>query len=189
MSSSVLALLVALVSVLSFTIPMLAKMMQKDESAVTISLQGVQGRDIYFLASNSGNKPGSVGTASLEIRHGQTKVSLPLYRTDKPPLVEPGASVQLSYTLMQGQWSTIERMVIGSIPLDDTVIKDQPWSARFDIQSIEFGASKKRFSFPMDFAELQRSMVYLNPRCVDAKEALNRGALSPSEAQALQANC
>lgn len=70
-SSTVLALLVALVSVSGFVVPILDKALTPTDSRIIVSYQtiaeGFGGPAIILLVSNSGTKPGTFATAQMEM--------------------------------------------------------------------------------------------------------------------------
>lgn len=65
MSSSVLALLVALVSVSSTTIPQIAEIFEKEYSSANIQSHGVKGQNIEIVIQNSGSREAFFAGASL----------------------------------------------------------------------------------------------------------------------------
>lgn len=152
MSSSVLALLVALVSVLSFAAPIAVNMLRKDGSNITITLQAVQGRRVYFMASNSGNRPGGVGDAKLTVQYGDHIENFDLYRTGEPPFIMPGASRQISYTLSNHQQQSIENSE--PRPRNQT---------RFAIEAIEFDGARRTYTSDMSYEQLLSALEYRDP--------------------------
>ena len=62
-----LALLVALVSVLSLSLPIFREIYSSNNSEVRVTFQDAQGRYLFMIASNTGTKPGTVGRANLVI--------------------------------------------------------------------------------------------------------------------------
>src|SRR5262245_16368653 len=90
-SSPVLALLVALVSVATFAVPVFRDVLAPKDSHLTGSFQGFVDDEPVFVVSNSGNRAGTVGEASIwlvtvdsagEIRADSIKIisGLPLAR-------------------------------------------------------------------------------------------------------------
>ena len=89
-SQNVLALLVALASVLAFAIPNIAKVLEDDDSKVVISEALVRGETIYIIAMNLGKRPGMIQRAGLLDGDGETIGLLePLSATDT--FIRPGA--------------------------------------------------------------------------------------------------
>ena len=64
-SSSFLALIVALISVLSFFIPIMLEALETKDSDIGISLQFTQKDGIYIIAKNSGVRAGNIGLGEL----------------------------------------------------------------------------------------------------------------------------
>ena len=70
LSSTMLALIVALVSVLSISIPMLKDNFKPNNSKINILFQSDSFKNLTFIASNSGNRPGGIGNVSMRIDGG-----------------------------------------------------------------------------------------------------------------------
>lgn len=68
LSSTVLALIVALVSVLSISFPIIKESFQIDNSNITILYQSASDEFLTFIGSNSGKFPGGIGNVSLTIQ-------------------------------------------------------------------------------------------------------------------------
>lgn len=66
-SSSFLALVVALISVLSFFIPLMKETFETKDSDIGVSLQFVQKDGIYLIAKNSGVRAGNIGLSKFII--------------------------------------------------------------------------------------------------------------------------
>jgi len=188
-SSSVLALLVALVSVLSFAAPIAADLMQEDGSKATISLQTVQGGNVYFMASNAGNRPAGVGNATLTVRYGNETTRLPLYRTGEPPFIPPGGSQQLAYTLSEDQRQMIPSMFVRQRNLKGGSKPDTSGEVRLIVEAIEFDGVKRVNESSIGLDELLAGLAYMDPRCSNAQARLQSGRLSQAESQFIQANC
>lgn len=100
LSSTLLALLVALASVLTFLIPILAELSTPDDSVIEVQYQGSQQDRAYFIATNSGVRPGSV----VSVRMVLSEVAFDITdervaaRFDFAPIVVPPGSVE-SFTI------------------------------------------------------------------------------------------
>jgi len=93
-SSTVLALLVALASVLTFLIPILADLFTPDDSLVEVQYQGSQQDRAYFIATNSGVRPGSVVSVKMVLSEevsGITDERIAARFEMAPMVVEPGS--------------------------------------------------------------------------------------------------
>jgi len=66
-SSTVLALLVALVSVLTVLVPLVLEALEVDRSRTKVRFVGVEQRYFNFVAANSGNRPAILPKARLEV--------------------------------------------------------------------------------------------------------------------------
>jgi hypothetical protein len=96
--SSVLALFVALISVIALATPMLAPFLTSKDSNIVVSLEGFHGGKAYLMATNSGNRAGTVSAISLLIR-GERKGEVSETELGalelEPTIVRPGDSRQL----------------------------------------------------------------------------------------------
>lgn len=68
LSSTMLALIVALISVLSISIPILKESFESENSYITILFQSASDEYLTFIGSNSGKYPGGIGNVSLTIQ-------------------------------------------------------------------------------------------------------------------------
>lgn len=66
-SSTVLALLVALISVVSATLPAAVAALHHPNSAVKIASPVINGDDIYLVVSNTGDRPAAISSALLTL--------------------------------------------------------------------------------------------------------------------------
>jgi hypothetical protein len=80
---SFLALLVALVSVLSMAAPMLRDTFKTRNSKVTVTFADIQDDSLFLIASNAGSSPGFVSSAQISITG--VDASFPLSRTTAAP--------------------------------------------------------------------------------------------------------
>lgn len=80
-SSTVLALLVALLSVATVAAPVFRDLLTTKDSELVASFQGFNSDDeAVFVVSNSGNRPGTVGEALLFVTSSETPQRFHLYR-------------------------------------------------------------------------------------------------------------
>jgi hypothetical protein len=96
LSTSVLALLVALVSVLTWAIPLIKDGLTPKNSNLTFSFQGGDGNFLGALVSNQGARPGSVTKAELRYQ-GYTVFLEQLGIGPIVNVVPPGTSMLLSF--------------------------------------------------------------------------------------------
>jgi hypothetical protein len=66
-NETVLALLVAFVSVISMAVPIVKEALKGTNSRVKVSFSDVQDKFLFLVASNSGSNPGSVGQVALAV--------------------------------------------------------------------------------------------------------------------------
>lgn len=97
LSSTILSLLVALVSVLAFAGPILKELFIPKNSHVILSFSETVGDTMHVVASNTGNRPGAFGSGQLEIHYGDGRVVVvplgePSKATQGPTIFGPGES-------------------------------------------------------------------------------------------------
>lgn len=154
MSASVLALVVALVSVLSFAAPVAAKLMAKDHSEVSVALHSINGSKAVFTASNSGNKAGTIAAALLEMKAQGTESSMTLPPIAEPPIVQAGETRQVTVELTPH----VRQLIQGFAPKADG-------QAQFDVEVIEFGGTRDHEKSEVSLNRLRADTKYRDPRC------------------------
>jgi hypothetical protein len=99
LSIPTLGLLVALVSVISLSAPALVRLLTPDASAVKISFQHFQDGTAYFVATNAGNQPGSIGEVYMDdgTRSPPQRYYLRAEATKR--VVPPGASQEMAFAI------------------------------------------------------------------------------------------
>jgi hypothetical protein len=145
LSSSVLALLVALVSVVSIAAPMLKETFATRNSKVMLVFQGTTDDHVYLIASNRGTKPGGFGSATLIISGASPNA------VERTMLVEgynagetfiaAGASKQIILFFSTD---------LHSLPLSGQVINFDRISALLKMRTIEFDGSTHEYPFTLD---------------------------------------
>lgn len=94
-SSSVLAVAVALVSVIALSAPAIREMVYLYDSSLQFRLQGVENGRVYVFATNRGVRAGSVNQARLQVVHPVARQPL-LFEVDfTPVIVQPGETKQI----------------------------------------------------------------------------------------------
>lgn len=155
-SSSVLALLVALVSVIALSLPMIDRMITPEESKTVLSYHGTSGDKFYFVASNSGNKSGVVGPIEWAIWYyssNETKAYFhPLVK--KPVVVEAGATRQIEVDIPKALAK--ENIVEGLSQIDHPNVPIPKMKIRVGVT--EFGKSAVSRDFEDTFLSLWSSL-------------------------------
>lgn len=108
MGSSVLALLVALVSVIALSAPMFVQLATPKNSKVEVRFQRLHLDNAYVLASNHGVRPASIKSVAYEVTAPDGKRSgrrLGL----APTMVQPGTAVQLVAPFSQTDFRKFDR--------------------------------------------------------------------------------
>jgi hypothetical protein len=92
-SSTMLSLVIALLSVLTVAVPVIATLWTPQNSDLVLAFQGTTADDVFVLVSNQGIRPGSVRAGSFSVKDGGTLVlhiaGLP---KNVPKIIEPGKS-------------------------------------------------------------------------------------------------
>jgi hypothetical protein len=108
LGSSVLALMVALVSVTALSAPILSQLMTQENSNIHVSLQTVLEPAIYLMATNDGVRAGSVAEIHLSIKNveglEQSRWGFGL----RPVLIRAGAAQQIVIPISDGHQSVID---------------------------------------------------------------------------------
>lgn len=95
MGSSVLALLVALVSVLALGAPLIKAALTPEDSNLRILFQGIRNNQLYAMVTNSGIRPGSIEGARLRASLSPSTYSWDRELPLEPLIIPPGDSRQL----------------------------------------------------------------------------------------------
>ena len=96
MSSTVLSLLVALVSVTGVVVPSLIKLLSVSDSDLHFTIAGTATNTIFALVSNDGPMTGAAGMLQLIVNGGRLNIFL-TPPNDIPVLVEPGKAVLIKF--------------------------------------------------------------------------------------------
>ena len=99
-SSTILALLVALISVLTAAVPVLKDTLTRKNSDVDVSFQGADANIVSVVLSNRGTRPGSFRGALLVLQNpGEVSVYLTLDAPTGGPAVVLGAGQAILFNL------------------------------------------------------------------------------------------
>jgi predicted nucleic acid-binding Zn ribbon protein len=130
LSTNVLSLSVALVSVLGVVVPILIQSATRDDSRLVFSLQHATDTELFVIATNQGREPGTVATASLQLKDGR---SVQLRSSERTPVevIDPKKSILLRFHkfILDG------RRVAPEVPVD--VPGDQTCILSFDATSFQ----------------------------------------------------
>jgi hypothetical protein len=130
LSTNVLSLSVALVSVLGVVVPILVESATRDDSRLVFSLQHVTDTELFVIVTNQGKEAGTVATASLRLKDGK---NVELRSSERSPVevIEPKKSILLRFHkfIIDG------RRVAPEVPFD--VPADQTCILSFDATSFQ----------------------------------------------------
>lgn len=95
--SSVLALLVALVSVVALSVPVFKPILTTYRSNLNVSYQGATGEKFFFVVSNGGNKPGVIGRIEAGVYYPPKPTTDPIFVTlqQRPIVIGPGETREI----------------------------------------------------------------------------------------------
>jgi hypothetical protein len=95
-STNVLSMMVALVSVMGVVVPLLIQSATPDDSSLIFSLQYATDKELFVIVSNQGKEPGTVATAHLLLKDGK---SVQLRSSEFAPVevVDPKKSILLRF--------------------------------------------------------------------------------------------
>ncbi|OCK59855.1 hypothetical protein [Bradyrhizobium sp. LMTR 3] len=96
-SSTILSLLVALITVLTAAVPVVRDSITSKNSNLIFSFQAANDRVISVLASNTGVRPGSIGSSYLHMNQ-KRNYGLRVSGVDSARVVEPGKSELIALT-------------------------------------------------------------------------------------------
>ncbi len=94
-----LSLLVALVSLISLSAPVIKAVVTPENSRIKVVFQNFEDGSAYFVASNSGNRPGSIGEAYLDYGTRAKPERYYLKTNPKEKFIPPGTSRQLTFDI------------------------------------------------------------------------------------------
>lgn len=120
-SGTILALLVALISVGTAAIPVFRSAVAKDDSDLILSLFSSRDGEIHAIASNGGTRPGAIGAGHLVVndvfQHPET-ILVGLARGNAV-FVEPGKTTPLTFY----PWSRLRALPEGGLRSGKCVLK------------------------------------------------------------------
>jgi len=136
-SSSVLALLVALISVLSFAIPVIKHTFEQKNSILSLSYQFSENDFIYLISYNTGVRPGSISNGKLTI----TTINKNTYTY---PLKVSGLTSGESFVPAAGSKQIKLTIKADVIPrLEETINKVNKADCLLEIEVINFNHHKQ----------------------------------------------
>ncbi len=159
-----IGMLVALISVISLSVALLAPLFKRQASEVRVSFQFFQNGTVYFVASNGGTRPGSIGEAWLDLKVSGKPERYYLTEPSGNRLVGPGSSRNFSFaipcetTYPNVHYQRSEKF--GAYPLKESELA---------VSVVQFDGTKKVQRFPLDDLPGLRAVVDKRAQCVIAK--------------------
>lgn len=140
-----LSLLVALVSVISLSISLLAPLLQRQQSDVRVAFQFFQRGAAYFVASNAGSRPGTIGEAWLDHSGAPKPERHYLIEMTGNRFIPPASSRQLSFAIPCGESYPVVQYQkaegFGAHPISGT---------RLVVSVVQFNGERVFQKFPVD---------------------------------------
>lgn len=103
LSNSVLAFVLAMVTVLSLSLPSIVPLFHSPDSALELSHPLVRGDTLYLMATNTGDRPGVIEAAAIGGEHFRMTVASVDPATPGDTFVRPGSQqVQFKITMKLG---------------------------------------------------------------------------------------
>ncbi len=153
-----MALLVALVSVLSFFIPIAVEAITPDDSKIEIRYQGSSDDKIYFVATNSGIRPGSVVSVRMVLTEeveGVTDKRVAERFALTPFVVAPGDVEEFSVRLDGEPRAIVDRIIYTAWLNNASKTKKRIPNVEFYVNVRDFsGEMTNRFEFSPDLNNL-----------------------------------
>jgi hypothetical protein len=168
LSSTVLALLVALVSVLSTSIPVLFKAIQGEDSRLGFALPTMTADRILIVATNLGTRPGVIESAGMNIVVGD-RLLVGEIEDFTTSMVAPG-NRQIAFSLHLEPIQPNQREFYRTEGRG-------PANASIRIRAREFGGRERRFEIPLQGSKIQKYADALAARCAVMPPSPERGYL------------
>lgn len=167
MSVPTLGMLVALISVISLCITLLAPLFQPNSSDLRVSFQYFDNGKANFVVSNAGNRPGSIGESWVDFVD-PTKTTKPeryfLVENSGNRFVSPGSSRQLTFALPCGESAPSvnyrKSEGFGSHPISSTELV---------VSVVQFDGITEYVHFPLDDLPTIMTIVDAHHDCVQLK--------------------
>ena len=162
-SSSVLALLVALVTVITAAAPVIVPLMRGSYSDLSLTFQRGAGDTVLFIASNSGTKPSTITRADLHVSYeapagnGYDAISggstIDLVSENENWLIGAGETKQIAFRLSPREAERIRAAFPGSDGPPTLASRAPPEadvSAKVIVQIVEFGGHARVVETPVN---------------------------------------
>lgn len=162
----------ALISVVSLSVTLLAPLLKSHRSEVAVSFQYFQGGTAHLVASNGGDRPGTIGEAWLDYTSLPKPERHYLVETTGNRFIPPASSRQLSFQIPCGdayqdvQYQRSERF--GAHPLLGTELV---------VSIVQFNGNREFQKFPIDALP---GIQAINDALHDCIQTKLRGAATPT---------
>lgn len=149
--SSVLALMVALVSVVALATPLLVQTFEEDKSEIDIAFTGIVKNRAFFMATNSGNRPATITAMRLKYSGPADGIRTVIW-AGEPTLVPPGSAKQLFFDF-DAMRDLMSKVLIDSFAGSDSA----SYHFIFEAYALEFNRTPRIFEFEPQLPDLARS--------------------------------
>jgi hypothetical protein len=178
-SSTVLALVTALISVSALALPTLLKAFHTPKSVATLDLPTFDGTTFRVVATNSGDAPASVAAAAIDsnVLAPATKIKL---RSDNAAFVQPG-SQQLTFDivpLLSGDQAYGDSLVA----LSNAIQRKRELAGVVHVRLVQSDGEYTSYSFPMGQAALFYLLRAHSDHCQSIKTPdFENGCVGPGQ--------
>jgi hypothetical protein len=157
-SSTVLSLLVALVSVLTVAAPVMINALTPKNSKLAVSFQGANNQNMDILVSNGGSRPGTIRLpVSLAIATTKGSATIPLTFSgviSPAALLDPGKSQLLIFNIQDRRISGADATV--TVPVLNNFDGDyEKATCTLKVTKTDFTGEKSELVVPIDCRELR----------------------------------
>ena len=156
--SAVLALLVALVSVVSFAIPIVKSAVTPQDSHIGMTFQGVGDHALIFIATNSGIRAGGLGDATFSFQIPDSKVVARTYANRS--FINAGEAIQSVMYLNSED-------IIGRIQILDEATIAKASACIIEIDTMEFSETSSHIIRKVPDEKCQPFLSRLKQRKID----------------------
>ncbi|CAN5470221.1 hypothetical protein BH10PSE5_BH10PSE5_18910 [soil metagenome] len=170
LSSSILALLIALISVTQSAVLVLVRAYQGDRSRLSMKLLTADGRLLNLVAANGGNRPGKVAYGEMTIKIPGDEQPFELTAESTPHLIQGGAMTEVTLALdpafgaqLDEIAGELEGVSIATRPAN-AIALHKPIPAVVKVRAVEFNGEPHDFQWPVEVACINSDCQFRLPK-------------------------
>jgi hypothetical protein len=155
LSSTVLALLIALISVLQSALPVFIAIYKGDASRVSMHFLKANGLSLILAASNSGTRPGTLAHGTLTLPLRGDSIDFSLNGDSAVDLILPAQTTPIKLTFDDGSVDQLRQEVENfhrappKLPGATVLVVYPPVRATLSVEVIQFDNSRTKFRWPV----------------------------------------